>query len=482
MLPNSLKKLILLIFLSPFVVAADEMSLPELGDSSATSLSPEQEQQIGSEVVRRMRKSGYIINDPLITTYIEGVGQSLAVHAQSEQDFTFFVVDAPGINAFALPGGYIGIHSGLLLASHTESELASVIAHEIAHVSQHHIARGIEQANRMNLPLSVAMIAAILLSGGDPNIANAAMAASLGGSQQAQLNFTRSHEHEADRIGMQLLANSEYDPQGMSDFFSRLLEASRYYGEGVPEFLRTHPVTTSRLAEAQSAAEHYPRKMRVDTTSYLVARARVRLHHSKSADKLLKELRSEQAERPTPASDINVYLRAITHIVLQQPAEAEKLLHKLVSRAPESIAYRDTLGQLYHSQGKYRQAILIYHKGLERYPHNEVLTLSLATNLIALHDYPKGRERLQDMLRRNPRSAAAFRLMAQLESEAGNQPASYLAQAEHYLLLEEPHSALEQLKIAKRIDNLDFYHTARIEALDKEITESLERAKSLPAE
>jgi predicted Zn-dependent protease len=213
---NSLKKLTLLLVLCTFVVAADEMSLPELGDSSATSLTPEQEQQIGSEMVRRMRKSGYIISDPLITSYIEEVGRSLAVHTQSEQDFTFFVVDAPGINAFALPGGYIGIHSGLLLASRTESELASVIAHEIAHVSQHHIARGIEQANRMNLPLSVAMIAAILLSGGDPNVANAAMAASLGGSQQAQINFTRAHEHEADRIGMQLLAHSEYDPQGMA--------------------------------------------------------------------------------------------------------------------------------------------------------------------------------------------------------------------------------------------------------------------------
>lgn len=482
MFPNSLKILLLLLFLCPLTVVADEMSLPELGDSSATSLSPEKAQQIGSEVVRRMRKSGYIISDPLITSYIEEVGRSLAVHAQTKQEFTFFVVDAPGINAFALPGGYIGIHSGLLLASRTESELASVIAHEIAHVSQHHIARGIEKANRMNLPLSVAMIAAILLSGGDPNVANAAMAASLGGSQQAQLNFTRAHEHEADRIGMQLLANSEYDPQGMAAFFSRLLDASRYYGEGVPEFLRTHPVTTSRLAEAQSAAEHYPRRMRVDTISYLVARARVRLHHSKSADSLLKELRSKEAETQAHASDIDIYLRAITHIVLQQTSEAERLLQQLVTRAPQSIAYRDTLGQLYHSQGKYPQAVSLYRKGLERYPHNEMLTLSLATNLIALHEYPKGRERLQDVLRRNPSSANAFRLMAQLESEAGNQPAAHLAQAEHYLLLEEPHSALEQLKIAKRITKLDFYHAARIEALDKEITSSLEKAEELLSE
>ncbi len=479
MFSNSLKNLLLLIILCPFIAAAEPITLPDLGDSSATSLSPEQEQQIGSEVVRRMRNAGYIISDPLITSYIEEVGRSLAVHTQSKQEFTFFVVDAPGINAFALPGGYIGIHSGLLLASRTESELASVIAHEIAHVSQHHIARGIEQANHMNLPLSVAMIAAILLSGGDPNVANAALAASLGGSQQAQLNFTRAHEHEADRIGMQLLANSEYDPQGMAAFFSRLLEASRYYGEGVPEFLRTHPVTTSRLAEAQTAAEHYPRRMRVDTISYLVARARVRLHHSKSADSLLNELRRKETDTAAHASDIDIYLRAITHIVLQQPIEAERLLQQLLKRAPEIIAYRDTLGQLYHTQGKYREAVSLYHKGLERYPHNEVLTLSLVTNLIALDEYAKGRERLQEVLRHNSRSANAYRLMAQLESEAGNPPAAHLAQAEHYLLLDEPHSALEQLKIAKRISNLDFYHEERIEAMDKEITDSIERSQKL---
>ena len=142
MIPNTLKYLFFLLLLSPLLATAEPMALPELGDSSATSLTPEQERQIGSEMVRRMRRAGYVISDPLITTYVERVGRTLAEYAQSEHKFTFFVVDAPGINAFALPGGYIGIHSGLILASHSESELASVIAHEIAHVTQHHLARG----------------------------------------------------------------------------------------------------------------------------------------------------------------------------------------------------------------------------------------------------------------------------------------------------------------------------------------------------
>jgi predicted Zn-dependent protease len=465
------------------VTATTTSDLPELGDSSSTSLTPAQSRLIGSEIVHRMRKAGYVMDDPLVSAYVEGVGRSLAVHTGSAQTYTFFVVDAPSINAFALPGGYIGIHSGLILASQTESELASVVAHEIAHVSQHHLARGVEQANRMNLPLTIAVLATILLSGGDPNVANAAMAASLGSSAQMQLNFTRAHEHEADRVGMQLLASSQYDPQGMAAFFTRLQEQSRYYGEGVPEFLSTHPVTTARLAEAQSAAERYPRKMRVDTTAYQVAKARVRLHHSKSATQLMRAL-NEQKTSPQQNShhDDDSYLRAITHTALQQHDEAEKILNQLISNNPGSIAYRETLGQHLFKQGKHQQAITLYREGLARYPHNELLILSLSTNLLARRDYDSAREQLQGVLRRNPHSIAGYHLLAQLETETGNQAAAHLAQAEYYLLLEEPHSALEQLKLAKRIDKLDFYHASRIEALNKDITSTLDEIHRLTKE
>jgi predicted Zn-dependent protease len=483
LISNTLKSLFFLMLFSPLVANAEDLALPELGDSSATSLTPEQEHQIGSEVVRRMRQAGYIISDPLIASYIEGVGHSLAVHTESEQEFTFFVVDAAGINAFALPGGYIGINSGLILASQSESELASVIAHEIAHVTQHHLARGVEEANRMKVPLTVALVAAILLGGGDPNITNAAVAASLGGTAQMQLNFSRAHESEADRVGMQLLADSEFDPHGMAAFFSRLQEESRYYGEGVPEFLSTHPVTTARLAEAQSAAEHYPRKMRTDTTPYLVARARIQLHHSKNAASLMKELNSKTDNRPqAQSSSIDIYLRAITHIALQQPEEAERLLQQLLTRFPESIAYRETLGRLFYTQGKYQLAISLYRDGLKRYPNNELLSLSLTENLLAGQNYPQAREQLQNVLRLNPASASAHRLLAQLEAESGKPAASHLAQAEYYRLLEEHHSALEQLKLAKRTKGLDFYHASRIEALKREIKEELDKAHSLAAD
>ncbi len=472
MIRNYLKFLILLLALSPLPSLGEAVALPELGDSSATSLTPAQERQIGGEVVRRMRNAGYLIDDPLVTSYIKNVGRTLATHTQGGDAFTFFVVDAPSVNAFALPGGFIGVHSGLILASQTESELASVIAHEIAHVTQHHLARGVEQANRMQLPVTVALIAAILLNSEDSNLSSAVLAGGLAGSQQMQLNFSRAHEHEADRIGMQLLAESEYDPQGMAGFFARLQEQSRYYGEGVPEFLRTHPVTTSRLAEAQSAAKHYPVKMRTDAPSYSVAKARIRLHHSDSAAALMKTLQQRSEEQAVTAEG-ELYLKAITHIALQQQAEAEQILNQLLTHHPDSIAYRETLGKLHYTQGDYKLAVSLYRAGLKRHPHNELLGLSLASNLVALHDYAAAREQLQEIVRRNKQSAGAYQLLAQLESEAGNRAAGHLAQAEYYLLLQEPRSALEQLNTAKKINNLDFYHASRIDALSQEIQGAL---------
>lgn len=467
---------LLIIAFSGAINANEELKLPELGDSATTALSPEQSRQIGAEMVRRMRQGGYIISDPLITSYVEQMGRSLSVYTDTNQKFSFFVVDAPSINAFALPGGYIGIHSGLIVASRNESELAGVVAHEIAHVTQHHLARSVEHANRMQLPLTIAVLAAILLGGGDPDVANAAIAASLGGSEQMRLNFTRSHEHEADRIGIQLLARSEYNPRGMAGFFSRLLEESRFYGQGVPEFLSTHPVTTTRLAEAQSAAERYPYVMRADSTAYQVAKAKLTLHHSKNASKLLEQVRVSGGKTPDAYS---LYLQAITYSALRQNDKAEGLLKRLVAQQPDSIAYRDTLGQLYFSQQRYSAASSLYTNGLQRYPYNETLSLSLSKLHIAEKRYPQAREVLQELIRRNPLLSSAYPLLAQVETASGNKASAHLTQAKYYLLLDDPHSAQEQLNIAKGIKDLDFYHTTRIEALDQEIRESIERVQSV---
>jgi len=164
------------------------------------------------------------------------------------------------INAFAGPGGYIGVNSGLILMTEAESELASVIAHEIGHVTQRHLFRAAEAAGRLSIPTMAATLAAILLGTQSPAMGQAAIMAIQAGSVQFQINFTRENEEEADRVGMQTLANSQFDPRSMPTFFERLQQSTRYYGQNIPEFLRTHPVTASRISDTRGRAETYPYK------------------------------------------------------------------------------------------------------------------------------------------------------------------------------------------------------------------------------
>ena len=464
---------------APLCQAQMTYDLPEMGDSSSTILSAEDELRIGKEMLHQLTANGAIIDDRIINEYIQHLGSQIAAGTNSSTTrFTFFVVNASSINAFAMPGGFIGVHAGLLLASKSENEVASVLAHEIAHVTQHHIARSVEQVNKMNLPMTAAVIAAILLGGQDPQMANAAMAAALGGSQQMQLNFTRANEHEADRVGMHLLAASDYDPRGMAAFFSRLQHETRYSGSGIPEFLSTHPVTTTRIAEAEERAANYPPKRTDDSPYYPLVLARLRLLFADSPAVLLKQVEAKSTSSGKP-SEAEAYLQALIHEKLGNTSTSRAIYKKLLANAPERIAFIHGLAELESAQGNTHEAVALYKRGLKSYPGNALLTLSLAEVLISKGDYPLARELLEQQLVRDPSSSESYRLMAKLEALSGNKAASHIAQAEYYYLLGEPHSAIDQLNTARRQGSLDFYHTSRIEARLQQIEDELKRAETL---
>ena len=251
--------------------------LPDIGDSAGAVISPEQEKQLGGYMMRQLRQSGIVLNNLVITAYLTSLGQRLAANSEEPTwQFTFFVVNEPSINAFAGPGGYIGVHTGLFIASENESELAGVLAHEIAHVTQRHLARAFEAADSLSVPHMAAMLASILVATQNPEAGMAGMAAVSGAAMQYQINFTRANEYEADRVGIQTLANSNLDPFGMPRFFERLQKNSRLYGSRPPEFLSTHPVTTNRIAEATSRAENYPAG-EIDTLDFQLVRAKIKV-------------------------------------------------------------------------------------------------------------------------------------------------------------------------------------------------------------
>ncbi len=230
--------------------------LPDLGESSAADLSPQMERRIGESIVRdiRLHEAAYV-DDAEIQGYLNDLGGRLAANAPGHrQDFEFFAVKDPTLNAFALPGGYIGVHTGLLLAAQSESELAGVLSHEIAHVEQRHIARMVGKQGQANLTSLAALVVAILAAGSNAQVAQAALATGTAVNMQTQLNYTREFEREADRIGMQILESSGYEVQGMASFFVRLQQFGRLYENNAPAYLRTHPLTTERIADMENRA------------------------------------------------------------------------------------------------------------------------------------------------------------------------------------------------------------------------------------
>lgn len=258
---------------------AAEINLPDIGSPADATLSKNDEAQIGRAIMQQLRNSGAVVEDPQVTEYINEIGHRIAAQANDDglHEFTFFVIDDPVLNAFALPGGFIGVHTGLLQATRNEDELAGVLAHEVSHVTQRHIARSIHASQRQGILSMAIMLGAILAAaaGGSGDAVQGAIAVAQGTAAQQQINFTRSNEYEADRVGIEALASAGFDPQGMASFFEVISRSNTPMDMRVPEFLRTHPVSSARIAEARNRARAYTPVHTNDTVNYGIARARI---------------------------------------------------------------------------------------------------------------------------------------------------------------------------------------------------------------
>ncbi len=261
-----------------FALELDKIELPEMGDSAGALISPAEEKEFGEAFFRSLHSQVVINQDSEIQQYIQTIGEKLVAHSDTPSyPFHFFVVLENDINAFAGPGGYIGVNSGLILMTDAESELASVMAHEIAHVTQRHLYRSYEASSRLSIPMAAATLGAILLGTQSAAAGQAAIMAIQAGSVQFQIDFTREHEAEADRVGMQTLSSSTYDPRSMPTFFERLQQSTRYSGQNVPEFLRTHPVTASRISDSRGRADNYPYKQYPDSLTYQLIKTKLQV-------------------------------------------------------------------------------------------------------------------------------------------------------------------------------------------------------------
>jgi predicted Zn-dependent protease len=456
------------------LAAIGQNQLPDFGDPASSTLSPADEREIGALLMRQIRAYMPVIDDPEIEGYIQSLGYNLlSGGTQGSTDFYFFVIADPAINAFAMPGGYIGINSGLITSAESESEVASVVAHEIAHVTQRHIARAIAASEGTQYATLAAVIAGLIIGTQNSEAGQAAVAGAAAAGAQSQLNFTRSNEKEADRVGIGMLAKAGYDPRAMPTFFEKMHLASRYYSRP-PEFLSTHPVTTSRIADSRSRAEQYPYKQIADSASFGLTRAKLNVLTSNNLPRLLAIYEAELKEKKTGDRSPALYGRALTLAKLGKNDRANAELRKLIAAYPERVRFRVALARQMLSAEDIKGALATYEDAYGLFPDSKQLVRGYVDALLRNGQGDRALLVLEDYSRLYAKDAALYRLEAEAYRQIGKTMNSRMSLAEHYYRIGELEAAIHQLQLASNEPGGDFYENSRLDARLKE----LEREKA----
>lgn len=488
---NTLKRTLLgiLVFVAVFAngTNAQDIRLPDMGSPADAILSKSTEAQIGRAIMRDIRQSGMVVEDPQVAEYINEIGHRISAQTNDgDHQFTFFVVDDSRINAFALPGGYIGVHTGLIEASRNEDELAGVLAHEVAHVTQRHIARAIHASSRQSMLSTALMLGAMILgaAGGSGDAVQAGIAVAQGTAAQQQINFTRSNEHEADRIGIGALAEAGFDPNGMASFFEVMSRQETSAPDlRIPEFLRTHPVTTDRIAEARSRAAKYEQVKSKDTPNYGIARARILVDSYDTPEKAVAYFE----RRPYAAqNDMERYGRAVAYQRNGQHREANRIFEDLIAKDQKVIAYHIGLAETQLALEDYRASEATFSRAVELFPRNVPLVIHYAEALLQVGRAAEAHTILLDLLNNVPPTPAQVRLIARAADEAGETAESFYYMAEFRLMIGDLVGGIGFLRQALALPELQEIQRARFEAridfirefMSEEQLKQLQRSRS----
>jgi predicted Zn-dependent protease len=511
------------------LAASQDSRLPDIGSSAGELLTPARQAQYGGMMLRELRNYGYLLEDPLVTDWLQTVGNRLGADSDNpQQAYTFFMMRDRQINAFATLGGYIGMNAGLVLTADREDEVAAVLSHEIAHVTQQHVLRGVERAQRDQIPILLGMLGAIVLaqaaggsSSGDAS--QAAIASAMGLMQQRQIDYTRSNESEADRVGIRTLSRAGYDIDAMAGFFSKLQQATRVARgsgrEAVPDYLQTHPVTTTRISEARQRAD----QLRGDQVTTVTAvpgggerverfdRRGITLPETRSANPLLpvpvtlpslafgqggtgdfswarERLRALSADTPSaavreyetlrrqtgkPLDGPQRYGLAIAHLQGGDVRTALTELRKLENDHPDSLWVSLTLGEAESRTGDTAAANRRFDALVQRLPQNRPVALTYAKVLNEQGGADAGRRAqavLRPLMARAGDDPVFQQQFARANELAGDMARAGEAYAEAAYLNGRPEQALIQLQNLKKQSDLDYYARARVDARIATIT------------
>jgi len=484
----------------------DHVHLPTLGDAARADLAPVVERRLGEEIMRDIRRDRDYLDDEPIFEYLNHFGSGLVnavpgARGETNADFQFFAVRDAALNAFALPGGFIGAHSGLIIAAQTESELAGVMAHEIGHVSQRHIARMLgQQRQDVLLPLASMILAALAAKASS----DAAMGVLMGGqglAVQRQLNFSRSAEREADRVGFQIMEAGGYDTTGIVDFFRRLQNASKLYGDfpaGLAS-LSSHPLTQERIIDMQARIREMPKKQRVDSLDFHLVRARIRVLQDESEQgrreaRTAFETQLKQTHRQQQAGA----QYGLAYLALKQNdlAGAQAWLDKAVatmkpregvlSAATSSVGDGATMFaglalEIKMAPGQpAAMKIQAEHEAdaaRQRYPLSRALAHQYAEALIANEKYDEVARYLRDQAQQYREETKLHDMLARTYARQGKIALQHMALAESYVLTGALPAAVAQLDLARKARDVSFYDQAVIDARERELQARQKREK-----
>lgn len=461
--------LALLLCFSPYVCGE---GLPDLGDVSQATLTPLQERQIGQQSMLQIRASRQFLNDPEINDYLNQIGDRLVANStEPSLEFEFFAVDDNTVNAFAMPGGFVGVNSGLLLITQSESELASVLGHEISHVTQHHYARLLNGTKNDGVASMAAIALAILAARNSPQTAQAAIVGAQARAIQNQLDFTREHEQEADRFGLEILQKSGFNTHAMPDFLERLQHATRLLEGNAPNYLRTHPITSERIADIENRVSKLPYLLLPDSLDFQLVRVKLIAAQKSTSDAISyfdHALTDKKFGNPV-AQRYGLILSLLRKNDVARAASEMKIL----LASGEDNAMLTTLEGRVKSAAKDSDTLDFYRSAVEDHPQHRALVYAYAEELLQTNQAQAASKLLSEKISSYPADTALYQLQARSYAQLGKQLEQHQALAYSYAWQGNLKAAIEQLEIAKRAGG-SFYQLSSIESDLRELRDMLD--------
>ena len=471
---------ILTIFISINLVSFNEdikeINLPELGDRVSGAVSSDEEKAIGEMFLQQVYSNAPLISDPIIFEYTEHLIYRLSEYSQvKDRYFKILLIDDDSLNAFAAPGGIIGVNGGLFLYSDNEGQFSSVLAHELAHLSQRHFARNVLKSKDSNLASALVMVSsiAIALISNNPN----AMAVGPAILQSQSLRYSRLFEKEADRVGFANLVKAGYHPESMGEMFENMNEIRRLSGDLPPEFLLTHPLSSSRISDAFNAAENLPTEgTKKNSLEFSLIKARLEIYYENISQNSLRKFRERVNQDPTES---NLYGLALAHQKNNNYEESLELINKLISSYPKNLVLNNTKVDFLFESGKYEDALVHVNKFLEISPRNYPLSISKSKILLSMERYFESEEIIRDQLLRKNNNPDLWLLLSEIQRSSKNIIGYHQSRAEYFLLLGQNERALNQLEFALKLTQNNFQVSERIMTKMVEIKKEINKSRGL---